>query len=107
MRVEILTSIKKSEAEYRTMISQALAEKKKSIQNAELEADNLVMKAQESSEEYRKQKIAELQRSAAEQHALVVKTGEQKAAAMVEKGNANLPKAVDLLTTRFKERMHA
>jgi len=56
MRVEILTSIKKSEEEYRTMISQALAEKKKSIQNAELEADNLVMKAQESAEEYRKQK---------------------------------------------------
>jgi len=48
-----------------------------------------------------------MQRSASEQHALVVKTGEQKAAAMVEKGNANLPKAVDLLITRFKERMHA
>lgn len=107
MRIEVLTSIKKSEEEYRSMISQALAEKKKSIQNAELEADNLVMKAQESAEEYRKQKIAEMQRSASEQHALVVNTGEQKAAAMVEKGNANLPKAVELLITRFKERMHA
>ena len=106
MKTEVLTDIKKAEEEYKAMIQDAEAEKKKSIANAELEADNLVTKATVSAEEYRKKRLADARTAAAENHARIIREGEQRAASLREQGRKNLDRAVDLLVSRFKEQLH-
>ena len=54
MKTEVLNDIKKTETEYQSMISAAQEEKKKRHAQAELEADNLIAKAQSNAEQYRK-----------------------------------------------------
>ncbi|MCX6694489.1 MAG: ATPase [Methanomicrobiales archaeon] len=107
MRIEVLKSIKSAEEEYRSMISDAVTDKKKSIASAELEADNLVMKAQASAEEYRKQKLTEVRRQAEEKNRAIVADGQKQAAAITDRGRKNLIRAVDPLVSRWKEQMHA
>jgi V/A-type H+-transporting ATPase subunit G/H len=107
MRTEVLRDIKKTEDEYRSVILTAQEERKHRRPQAELEADNLVTKAQSNAEEYKKLKLEEARRQAAEMHAEIVRQGDQRAAAIREKGARNLSKAVHLLVMRFKEQLHA
>jgi V/A-type H+-transporting ATPase subunit G/H len=106
MRTEVLRDIKKTEEEYQTMIRAAQDERKLKRSQAELEADNLVTKAQGNVEEYRKLKLDEARRQAALRHAEVIQEGDQRAAALKEKGAPHLSKAVQLLVARFKEQLH-
>jgi V/A-type H+-transporting ATPase subunit G/H len=106
MRTEVLRDIKKTEEEYRTMIHSAQDERKHRRSQAELEADNLVTKAQGNAEEYKKLKLEEARRQAASRHAAITKEGETKAAALRQKGAQHLGKAVQLLVVRFKEQLH-
>ena len=106
MRTEVLRDIKKTEEEYRTMIQSAQDERKHRRSQAELEADNLVTKAQGNAEEYKKLKLEEARRQAASRHATITREGESKAAALKQKGAQNLAKAVQLLVVRFKEQLH-
>ncbi len=92
MKTEVLKDIKKAEEEYQSTISKAQEEKKQRHSQAELEADNL------ASEEARHQ--------AALKHAEIIKSGNQRAAALRVKGEQNLSKAVQLLVLRFKEQLH-
>jgi V/A-type H+-transporting ATPase subunit G/H len=107
MKSEILKEIKKAEEEYNAAIAESQAEKRRMLSNAELEADNLVMKATHNSEEYRKQRLTEARGQAAARHSALVKEGEQRAASIAEKGKKNIDRAVELLVSRFKERLHA
>ena len=107
MRTEVLRDIKKTEEEYQTMIRAAHDERKLKRSQAELEADNLVTKAQGNAEEYKKLKLEEARRQAAEKHAEVIRQGDRRAAALKEKGAQHLSKAVKLLVMRFKEQLHA
>ncbi|MCX6692031.1 MAG: ATPase [Methanoregula sp.] len=107
MRNEVLRDIKKTEEEYQTMIRAAQDERKLKRSQAELEADNLVTKAQGNAEEYKKLKLEEARRQAAEKHAEVIRQGDRRAAALKEKGAQHLSKAVKLLVMRFKEQLHA
>jgi len=106
MKTEVLNDIKKTEAEYQSVISTAQEEKKKRRAQAELEADNLVTKAQSNAEQYKKLKLEEARHQAAQKHADIIKEGNQRSAALSEKGKRNLPKAVQLLVSRFKEQLH-
>jgi len=106
MRTEVLRDIKKTEEEYRTMIRTAQEERKHRRSQAELEADNLVTKAQGNAEEYKKLKLEEARRQAASRHAEIAKEGESKATALKQKGAQHLSQAVQLLVTRFKEQLH-
>jgi V/A-type H+-transporting ATPase subunit G/H len=106
MRTEVLRDIKKTEEEYQTMISAAQDERKLKRSQAELEADNLVTKAQGNVEEYKKLKLEEARRQAELKNADVLTAGNQRAAAMKEKGTVHLSKAVQLLLSRFKEHLH-
>lgn len=106
MRTEVLRDIKKTEEEYRTMIQAAQDERKHRRSQAELEADNLVTKAQSNAEEYKKLKLDEARRQAASRHADIIRDGESKAAALKQKGAQHLSKAVQLLVVRFKEQLH-
>jgi len=106
MKTEVLRDIKKTEEEYQTMISAAQDERKLKRSQAELEADNLVTKAQGNAEEYKKLKLEEARRQAELKNADVLKAGNQRAAAMKEKGAVHLSKAVQLLLSRFKEQLH-
>jgi len=106
MKTEVLKDIKKAEEEYQSMISAAQDEKKKSKSQAELESDNLVTKAQSNAEQYKKLKLEEARHQAALKHAEIAKNGSQRAAALKEKGENNLSKAVQLLVLRFKEQLH-
>ena len=107
MKTEVLKDIKKAEEEYQSMISAAQDEKKHNRSQAELEADNLVTKAQSNAEQYKKLKLEEARHQAAAKHAEIIKSGNQRAAALKEKGEKNLKAAVGLLVTRFKEQLHA
>ena len=107
MKTDVLRNIKATEEEYNTVITTVMAERKRSISNAELEADNLVIKAGASAEEYRKMRLAEARQQAERKHADIVKEGGQKAAELRAKGSKNLNSAVELLVSRFKEKLHA
>jgi len=106
MKTEVLEDIKKAEEEYQSMISKAQDEKKHNRSQAELEADNLVTKAQSNAEQYKKLKLEEARHQAEEKHAEIIKNGNQRALVLKEKGQKNLSKAVQLLVTRFKEQLH-
>ena len=106
MKTEVLKNIKKAEEEYQSAISKAQEEKKQKHSQAELESDNLVAKAQSNSEQYKKLKLEEARNQAALKHAEIIKSGNQRAAALKEKGEKNLSKAVQLLVLRFKEQLH-
>ncbi|HII76599.1 MAG TPA: ATPase [Methanolinea sp.] len=107
MKTEVLKNIKATESEYQKMISDALAEKKRNSANAELEADNLIMKATHDAEEYKKAKLAEARQNAAKKHDEILAEGKRRAAELKERGTRNLGRAADLLVSRFKERLHA
>ncbi|MEN6516903.1 MAG: ATPase [Methanospirillum sp.] len=107
MKIEVLESIKKTEDEYKAAISLAEAVRRKNIQNAELEADNLIAKATMNAEEYRKQKLAEAHAEADRRHAEIIKTGEARASELRERGRRNLDGAVALLVTRLKGALDA
>jgi V/A-type H+-transporting ATPase subunit G/H len=106
MKSEVLKNIKTTESEYEKMIGDALAEQKRSMASAELEADNLVMKATHDAEEYKKSQLNEARQRAARKHEEILKEGTQRAAELQERGRRNLAGAVDLLVSRFKERLH-
>jgi len=107
MKTEVLRDIKKTEEDYQKTISAAQEEKKHRHSQAELEADNLVTKAQSNAEQYKKLKLEEARQQAALKHAEIIKGGNQRAAAIRDKGSNNLNKAVQLLVVRFKEQLHA
>jgi V/A-type H+/Na+-transporting ATPase subunit G/H len=106
MKTEVLRDIKKTEEDYQKTISAAREEKKRRHSQAELEADNMVTKAQSNAEQYKKLKLEEARHQAALKHAEIIKNGNQRAAVIQEKGSKNLEKAVQLLVMRFKEQLH-
>jgi V/A-type H+-transporting ATPase subunit G/H len=106
MKTEVLQDIKKTEGEYQKTISAAQEEKKHRHSQVELESDNLIIKAQSNAEQYKKLKLEEARQQAAIKHSEIIKSGNQRAAAIREKGLKNLPKAVQLLVMRFKEQLH-
>ena len=106
MKTEVLRDIKKTEEEYQKTITAAQEERKHRHSQAELEADNLVTKAQSNAEQFKKLKLEEARHQAALKHAEIIKSGNQRAEALKEKGIKNLSKAVQLLVLRFKEQLH-
>jgi V/A-type H+-transporting ATPase subunit G/H len=106
MKTEVLRDIKKTEEEYSKTISAAQEDKRHRHSQAELEADNLITKAQSNAEQYKKLKLDEARHQATLKHAEIMKGGSQRAAALREKGSRNLDKAVQLLVLRFKEQLH-
>ena len=96
----------KTEEEYQSMISAAHDEKKRRRSQAEIEADNLITKAQSNAEQYKKHKLEEARQQAALKHAEIIKSGNERAVAIMAKGAPHLPKAVQLLVARFKEQLH-
>ena len=107
MKTEVLKDIKTTEEEYQSRISTVMAERKRSISDAELEADNLVMKAGASAEEYKKMKFTEARQQAEKKREEIIREGDRKAGDLKAKGSHNLDTAVELLVSRFKEKLHA
>lgn len=106
MKIDVLKSIRKTEEEYQTMIHDAQAERKKNLSDAELEAANLIQKAQNDAEEYRDQRLAEARAQAQKEYDEIVREGETRAEALEAQGNKNLTVAVDFIVSRFKEQLH-
>ena len=106
MKTEVLRDIKKTEEDYQKTIRAAHEEKKHRHSQVELESDNLIIKAQSNAEQYKKLKLEEARHQAALKHAEIIQGGNQRAAAIREKGSKNLNKAVQLLVSRFKEQLH-
>jgi V/A-type H+-transporting ATPase subunit G/H len=106
MKTEVLKDIKAAEEEYGTTIRNAEEDRKKGLANAELEAGNLIIKANNTAEEYRKKRMADARTHAAEAHARIIREGEQGAVALRDQGKRNLERAVALLVTRFREQLH-
>lgn len=106
MKTDVLKSIRETEEEYQTMIRDAQAERKKNLSDAELEAENLIIKAQKSADDYRNQRLAEARAQAQNRYTEIVKEGEARAEVLKASGSKNLPEAVDLIVARFKEQLH-
>ena len=106
MKIDVLKNIRETEEEYQAMIRDAQAERKKNLSDAELEADNLIVKAQKGAEDYRNQRLAEARAQAQNRYAEIVREGETRAEALKASGNKNLAEAVDFIVTRFKEHLH-
>jgi V/A-type H+-transporting ATPase subunit G/H len=107
MKTEVLKDIKATEEEYQSRINTVMAERKRSLSDAELEADNLVMKASASAEEYKKMKFGEARQQAERKREEIISEGQRKAEDLKARGSQNLHKAVELLVSRFKEKLHA
>jgi V/A-type H+-transporting ATPase subunit G/H len=106
MKSEVLKNIKTAEEEYQSLLSTVMAEKRRRLSDAELEADNLVMKASASAEEYKKLKYEEIRQQAERKRTEIMMEGDRKAADLKAKGSKNFDKAVNLLVARFRERMN-
>ena len=106
MKTEVLKDIKAAEEEYGITIRNAEVDRTKSLANAELEAGHLIIKANNTAEEYRKKRMADARTHAAEAHARIIREGEQGAAALRDQGKRNLERAVALLVSRFREQLH-
>lgn len=106
MKTDVLKSIRETEEEYQAMIRDAQAERKKNLSDAELEAENLVQKAQKDATEHRNQRLAEARAQAQNRYEEIVREGEARAEALKATGSKNLAKAVDFIVTRFKEQLH-
>ena len=106
MKIEVLKDIRLAEEDYKKMISEAQEKRKSITTGAELEADNLVLKAQEDAESYKKQRIAEARKEADNRYQRIINDGKAEATALENRGRQNLSKAVDLLVTRFREQLH-
>jgi V/A-type H+-transporting ATPase subunit G/H len=98
MKIEVLKDIRLAEEDYKKMISEAQEKRKTITTSAELEADNMIQQAREDAEEFKKQRIADARKEADNRKA--------EAMALENKGRQNLPKAVDLLVSRFREQLH-
>ena len=106
MKIEVLKDIRLAEEDYKKMISEA-QEKRKTITNsAELESDNMIQKAHADAEEFKKQRIADARKEADNRYQRIVSDGKAEAMALENKGRQNLPKAVDLLVSRFREQLN-
>jgi V/A-type H+-transporting ATPase subunit G/H len=106
MKSEVLKNIKQTEEEYRTMISEANADREKRISGAKMEADNLIMKAKADIEEYKKKRLTDAREEGARTRRAIIKAGEDRAAALRTRGKKNLDKAAALLIKRLKEQLH-
>ncbi len=106
MKIEVLKDIKNAEEDYKKMISQAQEQRRTFITSADLEADNLIQKAQEDAEEFKKQQIADARNQSVMKRDRIVSEGKANAMALESRGRQNLAKAVDLLVTRFKEQLN-
>ena len=86
--------------------SQAQEQRKSLVASADQEADNLIHKAQEDAEEFKKQRIADSRSQATIRHDKIISDGKAEALALESRGRQNLAKAVDLLVNRFKEQLN-
>ncbi len=106
MKTEVLKSIKETEAQCKSTITAAQAEREQTLANARLEADNLIAKATNVAEDYKKQRLSDARNVAAAKHAAIVKQGKADAEATIAAGSKKLPQAASLFVERFKEKLH-
>ena len=106
MKIEVLKDIKNAEEDYKKMISEAQDKRKTITTSAELEADNMIKQAHVDAEEFKKQRIADARREADNRYQRIISDGKAEVMALENKGRQNLPKAVDLLVSRFREQLH-
>ena len=87
------------------MISEAQEKRKTITTSAELEADNMIsrpVKMLKSS----KNSGLQMHGRNDNRYQRIVSDGKAEAMALENKGRQNLPKAVDLLVSRFREQLH-
>ncbi|MDR3101836.1 MAG: ATPase [Methanocalculaceae archaeon] len=107
MKTEVLKNIKETEAQCKSTITAAEAEREQILANARLEADNLITKATNVAEGYKKQRLSDARNVATAKHAAIVIQGKTDANATIAAGSKKLPQAVSLFVERFKEKVHA
>ena len=107
MKTEVLKDIKTAEEEYRTMIRDAEADKKKSLANAELEADNLIVKGEQAPRKSTRRNAWPMPGQQLKSHMPGLSRKAKNAPLRSRNtGGKNLDRAVELLVTRFKEQVH-
>ncbi len=106
MKTEVLNSIKKAEAESRSVIEAAEKSAEQTLVSAKLEADSLIAKAEAIAEDYKKQKLSDTRNVAITKHDAIVEQGKKEAKKLVSKGDKKLEQAVSLFVERFKEKLH-
>jgi V/A-type H+-transporting ATPase subunit G/H len=105
MKTEILKSIKQAEEEYKSLISGAQESKKRDIANAIQEEENLIAKAKVDAEEYKKTRLAQARGEASEKYEGILKEGSHRTAALKNQAETRKDSAVELLVSRFKEKL--
>ena len=106
MKIEVLKDIRLAEEDYKSTISEAQEKRKTITSSAELEADNVIQKAHIEAEEYKKQQMTNARKEADNRYERIISEGKAETLALENRGQQNLPRAVDLLVTRFREQLH-
>ena len=107
MKTEVLMAIRKAEEEYQKEMTEAKAEKERRLAAAALEADTLVLRAKDSSEEYRKKRLEDARKDAARKREEILRSGEHQASLLRDQSSKNLDGAVQLLLKRFEAEVYA
>jgi V/A-type H+/Na+-transporting ATPase subunit G/H len=107
MKTEVLKAIRKAEEEYQAEMEKAKAEKERRIAAATLEAETLVSRAKDSSEEYKKKRLDDARKEAARKREEILRSGEHQASLLREQSGKNLDGAVKLLLKRFEAEVYA
>ena len=107
MKTEVLKAIRKAEEEYQVEMAKAKAERERRIAAATLEADTLVSRAKDSSEEYKKKRLEEARREASRKREEILRSGDHQAALLREQAGKKLDGAVRLLMKRFEAEVYA
>ena len=106
MKTEILKSMKEAEKEYKSLISGAQESKKRNIANAMQEEENLIAKAKVDAKEYKKVRLAQAREEASEKYAGILKEGSQRTTALKNLAETRKDSAVELLVSRFREKLN-
>ena len=107
MKTEVLKAIREAEGEYQAAVARAKAEKERRIAAATLEADTLVSRAKDSSEEFKKKRLEDARREAAQKREEILRSGDHQAALLREQAGKKLDGAVRLLVKRFEAEVYA
>lgn len=103
---EILSEIKKAEENAKKMIDEAIEIKNKRISDARAEARKILKQAEVDSHKAAQDSFKSGEEKILVERDRILKDGEQNALAMAQKAQANVDKAVDYLLIEFERAVH-
>jgi V/A-type H+/Na+-transporting ATPase subunit G/H len=106
-RDDILSKIKAAEADAKTAVQRALAEKETKLAAATTEAANLVKSAETDAQDYYDKSVAKADSDVKTKKQSIIQSGAKNVSSMSSSAGTKLDKAVEYLMKEFLGSLHA